>query len=330
MADQNAFFQRQITQDKEAFRLERRTQVIEKLYQPTDKTIGSDKLVPKFNARIRSEALKEFFSLEVQASKSSHPILSRSSKLETWLYNLFGSIKVSEEVKPQGLPIHVEINLDNALLQDVLANEFNRDTKAAISLVIAKLHNSDLSFADLSGANLRGADLRGADLSDAKLSDSNLSDANLSDAVLVNTDLSGARLKSTNLSNAFPISANLSRAYLANAVLVGADLTKANLEKADLTRADLSGADLSYTNLRKAELFKANLSGANLKRADLREADLTRANLRDADFDSTNLSSANLSKVSLYGVIFSNTLFNHTLMRGYRCRSVSIGACVPE
>ena len=339
---QNQYFRDQISQTNQQFAkqkqqndLARRTELIAILYEtvpnpdfisrpsglypePVDKssddwelwaqdkdakeTYMLQRLIPKHNARTRSEALLEFVQRERGWVKAAQARTNGTDNQPATDPPATQPSRQSPDDE-QADPLPVRINLSKAQLQNIevpkkadLRNVNFSDARLEGAVLSgARLEGADLSRARLEGADLTWARLEGADLFRARLEG-----ADLFRARLEGTDLSRARLEGARLTGVRLEGADLSRARLE-----GADLRVAGLEGADLRGARLEGADLTGVRFESADLRETRLEGANLSRARLEGAKLYGARLEGAD-----LRGADLANVEFWRGIESITLAN--------------------
>lgn len=175
---------------------------------------------------------------------------------------------------------------------------------------------SDLSGISLVAARLEQSNLQGAQLGKANLRRANLTDANLAYGNLERAQLTNARLMHVNAPQSRWQGSNLVGADLTQAIFDGADLSQARLNrieaahsswiKATLPQSAWIGANLIGADFGQAKLTGADFQGAQLDSVDLTRTDLRQANFRDADLRQAKLTGANLTDADLANAIFDD------------------------
>ena len=172
---------------------------------------------------------------------------------------------------------------------------------SGITLVAARLEESNLQGAQLSHANLRRAELRDANLAYGNLERAQLTNASLVHVNATQSRWQGSNLVGADLTQAIFDGADLSRARLNRIEAAHSSWTKATLPQSDWVGANLLGADFSQANLASADF-----QGAQLDSVDFTQADLRQANLRDADLRQATLTGVNLTDADLAGAMFDD------------------------
>ena len=169
--EQNAAIRESLSQTRDQFQLARRTELLAALYETMPnpefaadrpESDRNPKVVPRFTARTRGEALLELVALESAKSGESE---QRSPQR---IGDLTGSLLQQVVLPGANLP---HINLELADLSNARLSGANLER--------SNLRRSRLVFTDLRSANLANADLRGADFAHTALQDACLTGADL-------------------------------------------------------------------------------------------------------------------------------------------------------
>lgn len=154
MIEQNALIQKQLYQQEQQRFADRRIQLITYLYDTEETANTSAKIIPKYNSRIRSEALVEFLILEKTKAENNTKALMSHKKSPNKVATL-----------------NYGVDLEGALLAGVRVKGADfRDTW----LANADFSNSDVTFSNFSGASLDHADFTGANLEGSNLATKSL------------------------------------------------------------------------------------------------------------------------------------------------------------
>ena len=157
LQDQNSLLAKQEQATESKYFWERRAQLLAYLYD-------MDGAYPKYNQRIRSEAVAEFLQLEGMKAENNYLSLTQKGKPQSSVATLsYG------------------VDLEGAIL-------------TAISLKQLPFRSVYMPGADLRSAKLVGCDFAGAHLDHADLSDSDLTQANLAARSLLGVDFTNADL----------------------------------------------------------------------------------------------------------------------------------------
>jgi uncharacterized protein YjbI with pentapeptide repeats len=231
--DQNEKIQKQLDQQKEEQNQEYRNELISILYEekyipdypvtsPPQKLPEYNLKVPKYNIRIRNEALHDFIELESKILKSQK------------------TFSVNNESIQHSLNVNLRYSLlDNT---DWRTGDIFSKTNIKLDLSHAQLRDCNMAKISLMGVLLKGAHLERTDLDQANLKNSHLEKANLEEA-----NLEGVHLERSHLRGV-----NLKRAHLRGT----------HFEEADLERANLEGAVLIDVHFERTYLEKVRFEGA--------------------------------------------------------------------
>lgn len=157
LVDQNALLQKQELANESKYFWERRAQLLSYLYD-------SEASSPKYNERIRSEAVAEFLQLEGIKAERNYLNLVRNEKLQSRVATLSYGI------------------------------DLNRAILASISLNHVAFRDASLAYANFRGASLFNCDFTGAALDHADLENADLTSTNLAAKSLLGVNLTNANL----------------------------------------------------------------------------------------------------------------------------------------